>query len=36
MGRIFYLDAANGNDKNNGIKPAEELKRLQASNIIVI
>ena len=35
MGRIFYLDAANGNDKNNGITPDEALKSLEAANRIV-
>lgn len=30
MGRIFYLDAVNGNDKNNGITPDEALKSLEA------
>ena len=35
MGRIFYLDAVNGNDKNNGITPDEALKSLEAANRIV-
>lgn len=32
MGRIFYLDAVNGNDKNNGITPDEALKSLESAN----
>ena len=35
MGRIFYLDSVNGNDKNNGITPDEALKSLAAANRIV-
>lgn len=34
MGRIFYLDAVNGNDKNNGITPDKALKSLEAANRI--
>ena len=36
MGRIFYLDDVNGNDKNNGITPDEALKSLEAANRICL
>ena len=35
MGRIFYLDAVNGNDENSGITPDAALKSLEASNQIL-
>ena len=31
MGRIFYLDAVNGNDENSGITPDAALKSLWSS-----
>lgn len=31
MGRIFYLDAVNGNDENSGITPDAALKSLEAA-----
>ncbi len=35
MGRIFYLDAVNGNDENSGITPDAALKSLEAANQIL-
>ena len=35
MGRIFYLDAVNGNDENSGITPDEALKSLEVANQIL-
>ena len=35
MGRIFYLDAVNGNDENSGITPDKALKSLEAANQIL-
>ena len=35
MGRIFYLDAVNGNDENSGITPDVALKSLEAANQIL-